>query len=67
MNIEKNSLIKLYSVNYYPSIIDFSEIKVFYHFNSEIETFKQITDVKKLSQDVHAFYMKCNYKKFYKG
>ncbi len=57
----------MYSVNYYPNTIEFLDIKRLYRFDSDYEVFKQICDIKRLSCDVHGFYMNYNYKKFYKG
>lgn len=67
MNVEKNTLTKIYSINYYPSNVEFNEIKSFYQFDTENNCFNQINDVKKLSGDIHGFYMHYNYKKFLKG
>ncbi len=67
MNVDKNNLVKIYSVNYYPTNIEFSEIKNFYTFDYESCTFRGVTELKKLIPDIHAFYMKYNYKKYLKG
>lgn len=55
-------------MNYYPNNIEFSEIKSFYHFDSDTNEFKSITglDIKKMTSDIHGFYMKYNYKKYLK-
>jgi hypothetical protein len=66
MNIEKNNLTKLYSINYCPNNIEFNEISSFYQFDSDCSAFKSLLDVKRLNADVHGFYIKCNYKKYLK-
>lgn len=67
MNVDKNNLTKIYSVNYYPTNIDFNEVKCFYQFSYEAEGFKFLSDVKRLSSEIHGFFMQYNYKKFLKG
>lgn len=67
MNLEKNYLTKIYSVNYYPNVIEFSDVKTFYQFELETQTFRTCSnDIKRLSGELHAFYSQCNYRKFYK-
>jgi hypothetical protein len=67
MNTDKNILTKIYSINYYPTYIEFNEIKSFYQIDLENNTFIQIPEVKKLNGEIHGFYMQYNYKKFLKG
>jgi hypothetical protein len=64
MNLEKNTLTKVYCINYYPTHIELGEIKTFFKFEAEMNTFRALSDVKKLSPDIHAFYMSYNYKKY---
>lgn len=66
MNIEKNNLTKIYSVNYFPNTIEFSDIKSFYQFDTELGQLRKLEDIKKLSIEVQAFHLQINFKKFYK-
>jgi hypothetical protein len=67
MNLEKNNLVKIYSVNYYPNVIELQDVKTFFYFEPELETFRNVSDVKRLTGELHGFYSQCNYRKFYKG
>ncbi len=66
--MDKNNLIKIYSVNYFPNTIEFSDIKYFYQYDPENSKLKKLKndEVKQLSSDIHAFYLQFNFKKFYK-
>ena len=65
MNLDKNTLTKVYSINYYPNNIELQEIKTFYKFDIEMNTFSRIvTEIKKFTPDIHAFYLNYNYKKY---
>lgn len=68
MNIEKNTLLKLYSINYYPNNIEFNEIKTFFTFNQDINTFCKINEkFSKFTSELHGFFMKFSFKKFLKN
>lgn len=67
MNLEKNTLVKLYSINYYLNNIEYNEIHSFYTFNQETSVFSKLENVKKFTSEIHGFYMKFNYKKFLKS
>lgn len=66
MNEDKNSLTKIYSVNAYPSNIEFDDIKKFYHFNSEFNSFEILANQKKLSCDIHAVSIEFSFKNLLK-
>jgi len=44
MNEDKNILNKMYSVNSYPQVIDFSDIKKFFRFETEKKSFKEMSE-----------------------
>ena len=67
MNLEKNGLTKIYSVNYYPNNIEFNEIKNYYSYDYDSNTFKNVYDFKRFAPEIHGFNMQYNYKKFLKG
>jgi len=55
INEEKNNVCKSYSTSFYPSTIEFSEIKDFFFYDIENKHLRKfVNEVKKLSADVHA-------------
>ncbi len=67
MNTEKNCLIKIYSVNHYPDIIEFNEVKMVYQFDTDLQVFKPLNDIKRFGVEVHGCTFQFKYKKLIKG